>query len=837
MNLLRKEWPARTRLAAAVGLSLMLSTGGVIAGTVTGPGNSATVDAQSPLEGWTVTNGGRLFVTEGGTIQRAFIDSGGMLTMTGATATALTSRIQSAVEVHAGATALITRSRLINTGQGRGFSLNDAPAQATLIETHVTGVIDGSLVAGGGTLTLDQQSQSEGVSATASGVRVSTGTVNLLGGSLATGQSNGIIVASDVRASQTDYGRHVLIDNATASGIDGSAISVQSLGGRPTDVTIALNRGAQLIGGNGVAIEVQATNSAFATISNSAIVGDMVATGGGVLDVDLVDAGASVSGRMTAVRALTQAAGATWHVAGDSDVASYTTNGGTMGFLPTGDATHHTTTVHGDFGGTGGVIAMNSELNQGGALANQASDRLLIEGNVTTSGATEIVVTPTGAGALTDANRNGAVDANEGLSLVQVAGNSRADAFVLRGGYVAAGPWQYTLHAFGPGEVDAAQNALATGALNWDYRLGNRFVCEGGNECVEPERPDPEGPEPPVDPTVPPVDPGVPPVDPGVPPVGPGEEGRESVVPQVPSYLSAPAALLTYGDMMNDGLHQRLGDIRQGDSHDPVGGEVFARVLGGQLRYTSNLSFERYGYDFDQQVNAIQLGGSLIALDGDYGTLRAGWALDHGTTRVTPKAADGSSAAKYRASGTAAWVTWQDGNGLWVDGVLGATRYRGDIGTDLRGADVARLRAHGWTVSVEAGLPIAIGDAWTVEPLLQVKHQSLTFRDFVDADDLDVRLGTARQTTTRIGAQVSRSVDPVFTPYARVDLSHTNNGQVAADVSSDAWDIASRFASGRVGNTYRAALGATSQLGRHVQLYGEGYYQHFMGGYGMRGWA
>jgi hypothetical protein len=22
-----------------------------------------------------------------------------------------------------------------------------------------------------------------------------------------------------------------------------------------------------------------------------------------------------------------------------------------------------------------------------------------------------------------------------------------------------------------------------------------------------------------------------------------------------------------------------------------------------------------------------------------------------------------------------------------------------------------------------------------------------------------------------------------------------------------------------------------------VQLYGEGYYQHFMGGYGMRGWA
>lgn len=233
----------------------------------------------------------------------------------------------------------------------------------------------------------------------------------------------------------------------------------------------------------------------------------------------------------------------------------------------------------------------------------------------------------------------------------------------------------------------------------------------------------------------------------------------------------------------------------------------------------------------------MQLGGSLIALDGDNGSLRAGWAADHGTTRVTPNAVDGASSSKYRANGLSAWLTWQHGNGLWVDGVLGATRYRGDVGTDLRGADVGRVRAKGWTMSVEAGMPFAIGNEWTVEPRFQLKHQSLNFRNFTDSDGLDVRLGTAKQTSASLGGRISRIANPVFMPYAGIDLTHTSNGDPKANVSSDEWDIAERFGSGRVGNAYRVAAGAVSQLGEHVQVYGEGTYQHFVGSYGMRGWA
>jgi outer membrane autotransporter protein len=574
-----------------------------------------------------------------------------------------------------------------------------------------------------------------------------------------------------------------------------------------------------------------ARTTADITVDNSTLTGDFRAAEGASATFNLRN-GSTITGAMSGSIATTVASSAAWNVTADSAVDSLALDGGAVVFQPSADGSHRTTTVRGAFSGTGGVLGFNSTMNAGGPLSGQQTDRLLIEGDVTTTGPTEIVVTGSGSGALTDGNQNGVVDANEGISLVQVAGSSRADAFALRGGYVAAGPWQYTLHAFGPGQTDAAQNALASGNLNWDYRLGNKYVCEDDCTPLDPEEPDPTDPVDPGNPDpVDPIEPEIP--DPGI-PEGPG---RVAVVPQLPSYLSAPAALLTYGDMMNDGLRQRLGDIRQGTSHDPVGGEVFARYLGGQLRYQSNLSFQKYGYDFDQQVNALQLGGSLIALDGDNGTLRAGWAVDHGTTRVTPKAADGNSSAKYRANGVAGWITWQHGNGFWVDGVIGSTRYRGDVGTDLRGADVGRIRANGWTMSVEAGMAFALGNEWTVEPRFQLKHQSLHFRDFVDSDNLAVKLGTAKQTSARVGGRLSRMANPVFMPYVGLDLTHTSNGDPKVDVSSEAWDIADRFGSGRVGNAYRVSAGAVSQLGQHVQVYGEGTYQHFVGSYGMRGFT
>ncbi len=134
-------------------------------------------------------------------------------------------------------------------------------------------------------------------------------------------------------------------------------------------------------------------------------------------------------------------------------------------------------------------------------------------------------------------------------------------------------------------------------------------------------------------------------------------------------------------------------------------------------------------------------------------------------------------------------------------------------------------------------MPFALGHEWTVEPRFQVKHQSLNFRDFRDGDGLDVRLGTAKQTSATLGGRLSRTANPVFMPYASVDLTHTSNGDPSVDVSSEEWNAADRFRSGRIGNGYRVSAGAVSQLGKRVQIYGEANYRHSIGGYGMRGFA
>ncbi len=813
---------ARTRLYLAISTVGTLASPCVTAGTIQGPGQTAIVNVGSPIEAWDVSNRASLIVN-GGAVLAVDVNDGGTLTMNGGTATGSAPFI-GAVELAGGSSATFDGATLTNSA-GSGLAMFGVAAPSAIAHaTTITGGRNGATVSGNGLFVADRASVITGTLAGSSGLRLNAGTLQLSDRTVVSGELHGIIVADDTRDPATNGGRFVVVDGATVRSASGSAIFVDDFSSNHgTDVSIALRNGAVLTGGNGVVVEAESDTTADVSIASTDIVGDMLATGTGVLRVDLTDAASSVRGRTTGVSAFTQAAGSTWYVTGDSDVGTYTMNGGNLAFAGASAESRSTVRIHGDYAGSGGTLTLNTTLDAGGPLAGQATDRVLVEGNVTTTGTTELVVVGTGAGALTDTDRDGVVDANEGISLVQVGGTSRADAFALRGTYVAAGPWQYKLHAFGPGATDATQNLLGDGAtLAWDYRLGNTYVCESECDPVTPV-------DPPVDPVDPPI---VPPVDPD--PV-PGE--REAVVPQLPSYLSAPAALLTYGDMLNDGLHQRLGEIRYGVSNAPAGGEVFARYLGGQLRYTSNLSFQRFGYDFDQQVNALQVGSSLIALDGDNGSLRAGWAADHGTTRVTPKAVDGNSSAKYRANGVTGWVTWQHGNGMWVDGVIGTTRYRGDVGTDLRGADVARIRAQGWTMSVEAGVPLAIGGDWTVEPRFQLKHQQLRFRDFTDVDDLDVRLGTAKQTSATIGARVSRSANARLMPYGGVDLTHTSNGDPSAQVSSAAWNVSDRFGSGRVGNAYKVSAGAVSQLTDHVQVYGEGNYQHFTGSYGMRGWA
>jgi len=604
--------------------------------------------------------------------------------------------------------------------------------------------------------------------------------------------------------------------DASAVAVDGGRITVNGGALRSTQASalyaaagsIRLNGVNQVVGGNGNLLLVETDENETAVdlaLSQSHAEGDIVHAPGSQMGSSIQVALRNAStwtGATDVVTDMTVASGSTWTLTRSSTVGALDLDGGNIDY-GTRDASNHTTlNVAGGVTGTGGVVRMHTLLNEGGALDRQQTDRLLVHGDVRTTGSILLDIVPTNQTdeQLTDHNRNGVMDADEGISVVQVAGQSRTDAFALRGGYVAAGPYQYTLHAFGPGQADPNQNALGTDPLQWDYRLGNLYV----EDRLEPPEP----------------------------------IQRVKVVPQLPSYLSAPTALFNYGNQIVGTLHERLGEIRKVTSRpEGQGGEVFARYVNSQQRYSSSRSFTDFGYNFDQQVNALQLGGSLIAWTGNHSALRAGWALDKGSTRVTPHAVDGASFARYRAYGSHAWLTWQQDNGFYVDAVLGGERFRGDVATAARGGNIARLRARSSTFSVEAGYPFAIGSGWELEPQAQWRIQRLSFDAFEDSDGLAITLRPSTQTVARAGARLTKTDASRFTPYLRADVLRTVGGASRIDTYSAAWNIGDAFTAGRVGTSYRLGAGATAALTPSLSAFGQADYRHGTAGHGFAGWT
>jgi outer membrane autotransporter protein len=610
------------------------------------------------------------------------------------------------------------------------------------------------------------------------------------------------VVAGGVDASAVAVdGGQVTVNGGTLRSVQASALYAAA-------GSIRLHGVGQVVGGNGNLLLADATHDEKAVeleLSRSYAEGDIVRAPESQTEspirVALRDA-SIWAGATDVVTDMTVTGGSTWRLTRSSTVGSLDLDGGNIDYGTRDDGSHTTLTVAGDLNGTGGVVRMHTLLNEGGSLDRQQTDRLLVHGDVQTTGTTVLDIVPTSqsVGQLTDNNRNGVMDANEGISVVQVAGQSRADAFALSGGYVAAGPYQYTLHAFGPDQADPGQNALGTDPLQWDYRLGNVYV----DETLDPPEP----------------------------------VQRLKVVPQLPSYLSAPTALFNYGSQIVGTLHERLGEIRRVEPRpEGQGGEVFARYVNSQQRYGSNRRFTEFGYDFNQQINALQLGGSLIAWTGNRSALRAGWALDKGSTRVTPHAVDGASFARYRAYGSHAWLTWQRDNGFYLDAVLGGERFRGDVATAARGGNVARLRARSATFSVESGFPFAIGSGWELEPQAQWSIQQLSFDAFEDSDRLAVTLRPSSQTVARVGARLVKTDVSRFTPYIRADVLRTVGGASRVDTYSAAWNIGDTFTAGRVGTSYRLGAGATAALTSSLSAFGQADYRHGTAGHGFAGWT
>ena len=304
---------------------------------------------------------------------------------------------------------------------------------------------------------------------------------------------------------------------------------------------------------------------------------------------------------------------------------------------------------------------------------------------------------------------------------------------------------------------------------------------------------------------------------------------------QIAAHVTASTALFDYGGRMNDGLHQRLGEIRNVMPTNDLGGEVFVRYSGSQINVTPGPGSQA-GYGFKQQANALQLGGSVVTWNQEGSNLRAGWAYDQGEVRVTPKKSDLGSTF-YKAKGMSAWLTAQRDNGLYVDVVAGNRRFNGRI-NDGAGRASPKVRASGWVTSVEAGLPMALTESLSIEPQGQITYQSLRINPIQNASGLITRSsGRSQQTTARIGVRISKIDNERFVPYMKVDFSkqfagHSKISSFDADKGIDA-----TFDSVRTGTSMGLSAGMTIKVNRVVDFYADAGMQRHLGGRGANGFA
>lgn len=481
------------------------------------------------------------------------------------------------------------------------------------------------------------------------------------------------------------------------------------------------------------------------------------------------------------------------------DVKSVT-NLGSIIFQGNGGAGYKSLNVTGDYTG-GGQIVLNTVLNLGGSLDQQTTDRVLIHGNVGGS-PTLLQLKTTGDGGNTNVAQNNAYMPTEGISLVQISGASGNGAFQLAGGYASAGganPYQYRLFAYGPGQPaapDSSQSKLGSDPLTWDYRLQTSYIDEHGN------------------------------VVPGQP-----ENGHQALVPQASAYLSAGLAMQSFGTTVMDNLHRRLGEIRRTDAlqGSPANVETFARYIGSNGNYVSNLDSADYGTDFHQNTQALQIGGNWLVSNRDDQRLRLGVAGTFGTSEVTPTANE-IEQSKLTVNGRSLSLigTWTHKDGWYVDGIMAGALYTGPVRTAERGK-VTSLRGSSFGASLEAGKTMALSGAFLIEPQVQVIAQTLRMNDATDVDGVTAEFKASTSWTGRVGVRVAYDVDGAqqFTPYGRMSLLHTEGGPKSVELSSQAFKV------GRSGTAMQLSMGASGMITPRFAAYGELGVQRRIGSYGF----
>ena len=450
----------------------------------------------------------------------------------------------------------------------------------------------------------------------------------------------------------------------------------------------------------------------------------------------------------------------TWDLVDNSELTDLHLNNSAVSLTST-KAPYAVLTITGNLTGSG---TFNLYTN----IANNNANKIIVQG--TAEGSHKIGVTNQGEN-VTDGK----------VTLVETNGGNAAFSLTNPNNRVDLGAYQYFLTKEGN---------------NW-VLANSKNVVTPSNSVVTPSNPVVTPSNPVVTPSNPVVTPSNPVVTPSNPVVTPSNPVVPSAAPVLPSTpllsdlanaqvsLRQAQLLLVEDDL--SGIHQRLGEVKNGEK-----GNVWVRNVNSRQKLAALSTGESETSGFKQNVHRVQVGADAAVTDN----LRVGGFVGRSQANVDFNGHYGDG--KVRSNSVGLYAAYLADNGIYVDNIVKYSRLHAN-------SDHTEKRHYNaYTISSELGKRFSLANDWTITPQAQLAWTHISSQENEDS---------LSSVYSRIGLRVAKgfalSNGWNLQPYAEVNAITSKNRSSKIHYTNSALDVAS--SRGR----FESAVGLNAGFANH----------------------
>ena len=455
-----------------------------------------------------------------------------------------------------------------------------------------------------------------------------------------------------------------------------------------------------------------------------------------------------------------------WSFNKSSTLNNLDANSSDITFTPTSE--YKTLTIKDNLTGS-------STFNLNTNIAENKSDKIVVKG--TAEGNHKIGVTNQGANV-----------ANGKVTLVETNGGNAAFSLTNPNNRVDLGAYQYFLTKEGNNWVLANSKNVVT---------PSNSVVTPSNPVVTPSNPVMTPSNPVVTPSNPVVTPSNPVVTPSNPVVTPSNPVVPSAAPVLPSTpllsdlanaqvsLRQAQLLLVEDDL--SGIHQRLGEVKNGAK-----GNVWVRNVNSRQKLAALSTGKSETSGFKQNVHSLQVGADAAVTDN----LRIGGFVGRSQANVDFNGYYGDG--KVRSNSVGLYAAYLADNGIYVDNIVKYSRLHAN-------SDHTEKRYYNaYTISSELGKRFSLANDWTITSQAQLAWTHISSQENEDS---------LSSVYSRIGLRVAKgfalSNGWNLQPYAGVNAITSKNRSSKIHYSNSALDVAS--SRGR----FESAVGLNAGFANH----------------------